>query len=40
MAFGPALRMIVLRLDGMIQRPLSQSLDEIWTLTWDAIKAR
>jgi len=40
MAFGPALRMIVLRLDGMIEHPLPESLDEVWSLTWDAIKAR
>ena len=40
MAFGPALRMIVLRLDGMIGQPLPDSLDELWALTWDAIKAR
>lgn len=40
MAFGPALRMIILRLDGLIEYPLLESLDEIWALTWDAIKAR
>ena len=40
MTFGPALRMIVLRLDGMIEHPLPESLDLVWSPTWDAIKAR
>jgi len=39
LVFGPALRMIVLRLDGMIEKPLPESLDELWELTWGGIKA-
>ena len=39
LAFGPALRMISLRLDGMIERPLSDGADEVWNATWTAIAA-
>lgn len=38
MVFGPAIRMIVLRLDGMIEKPLPESLEELWELTWGGVK--
>ena len=38
LAFGPALRMISLRLDGMIPTHLPELLDELWTLTWNGMK--
>ncbi|MCB1802772.1 MAG: TetR/AcrR family transcriptional regulator [Gammaproteobacteria bacterium] len=37
LAFGPALRMISLRLDGMVEHPLPSCLDEIWASTWSAL---
>lgn len=40
LAFGPALRMISLRLDGMIERPLTDSAQQVWAATWDALGAR
>lgn len=39
MAFGPALRMISLRLDGMVPTPLPEHTDELWILTWNGLKA-
>lgn len=39
LAFGPALRMISLRLDGLIQTPLPNSLDDLWERTWAGIRA-
>ena len=36
--FGPALRMISLRLDGVIEDPLPDKLDALWALTWSAIR--
>ena len=38
MAFGPALRMISLRLDGMIPTPLPEVLDALWEASWSALK--
>lgn len=38
LAFGPALRMISLRLDGMVPTPLTQTLEELWETTWAALK--
>jgi AcrR family transcriptional regulator len=40
LAFGPALRLISLRLDGMVEDPLPGKLDELWSLTWSAIQNR
>ena len=39
LAFGPALRMISLRLDGMVPTALPESTDELWDMTWAGIKA-
>jgi AcrR family transcriptional regulator len=38
MAFGPALRVISLRLDGMIPTPIPTMLDALWETTWSALK--
>ncbi|MCB0253935.1 MAG: TetR/AcrR family transcriptional regulator [Anaerolineae bacterium] len=38
MAFGPALRMISLRLDGMIPTPLPEMMDALWETTWLALR--
>lgn len=38
LAFGPALRMISLRLDGLIPDPLPESLDSLWEMTWSCIR--
>ena len=35
--FGSALRMISLRLDGMLEQPLEKYLDEIWTCAWQSV---
>ncbi len=35
--FGPALRLIHLKLDGVIQRPLSEYFDEIWNAAWEGL---
>ncbi|MDJ0873054.1 MAG: TetR/AcrR family transcriptional regulator [Gammaproteobacteria bacterium] len=35
--FGPALRMIQLRLDGMIAAPLPDYLDELWLHSWRTV---
>lgn len=39
LAFGPALRMISLRLDGMISDPLPDATGELWDMTWAGIRA-
>jgi AcrR family transcriptional regulator len=35
--FGGALRMINLRLDGILERPLDEYLDEIWSCAWRSV---
>ena len=35
--YGPAIRMVQLRLDGIIDRPLFGALDELWACSWRAI---
>ncbi|MEN8133845.1 MAG: TetR/AcrR family transcriptional regulator [Pseudomonadota bacterium] len=35
--FGGALRMISLRLDGVLDRPLEEYLDEIWSSAWRSV---
>lgn len=35
--FGGALRMISLRLDGVLERPLDEYLDEIWSCAWRSV---
>jgi AcrR family transcriptional regulator len=37
--FGPALRLIHLKLDGVVQRPLSEYFDEIWDAAWEGLAA-
>ena len=37
--FGGALRLIAARLDGVLDRPLEQFLDEAWTCGWRSIAA-
>lgn len=37
--FGPALRLIHLKLDGVVQRPLSEYFDEIWDAVWEGLAA-
>ncbi|CAL1240642.1 TetR/AcrR family transcriptional regulator [Candidatus Methylocalor cossyra] len=36
-AYGGAIRMIGLRLDGVIEQPLSGYLEELWAHTWQAL---
>lgn len=36
--FGGALRMINLRLDGILERPLQEYLDEIWQCAWQSVR--
>jgi AcrR family transcriptional regulator len=38
-AFGPALRLIALRLDGLIEQPPGEQLDALWEATWASIGA-
>lgn len=38
-AYGPALRMISLRLDGLILTPLPEYADQVWDTAWRAIRA-
>lgn len=38
LAFGPALRMISLRLDGLVPDPLPGRLDSLWDMTWACIR--
>lgn len=35
--FGGALRMIMLRLDGVLDRPLQEYLEEVWGCGWQAV---
>lgn len=35
--FGGAIRMITSRLDGVLDKPLSDYLDDIWTCSWRAV---
>ncbi len=35
--FGGALRMISLRLDGILERPLEEYMDEIWMCAWRSV---
>lgn len=35
--YGPALRMIQLRLDGMVPDPLTVHVDELWTHAWRSV---
>lgn len=37
LAFGPALRLIALRLDGLLDRPPGEQLDALWETTWEVI---
>ncbi len=37
--FGGALRLINLRLDGILERPLGDYLDEIWDCAWRSVSA-
>lgn len=36
--FGGALRMINLRLDGVLEKPLEEYLDEIWRCAWQSVR--
>ncbi|HID48568.1 MAG TPA: TetR/AcrR family transcriptional regulator [Chromatiales bacterium] len=36
--FGGALRMINLRLDGILERPLQDYLDQIWRCAWQSVR--
>ena len=38
LAYGPALRMISLRLDGVVLKPLPGALDDLWEATWQALR--
>jgi AcrR family transcriptional regulator len=35
--FGPALRLIHLKLDGVLTKPLAAYLDEIWSAVWQGV---
>lgn len=37
--FGGGLRMISLRLDGILENPLQQYLDEVWSASWRSVSA-
>ncbi len=37
--FGGALRLINLRLDGILERPLGEYLDELWEAAWRSVAA-
>ena len=37
--FGPALRLIHLKLDGVLAKPLSAYFDEIWSAIWEGVAA-
>ena len=37
--YGGAIRMITSRLDGVVDRPLNDYLDDIWTCSWRAVAA-
>ncbi|PLX32929.1 MAG: TetR family transcriptional regulator [Hyphomicrobiales bacterium] len=37
MVYGPALRLIQLRLDGLIDTALTEYLDDIWEMSWNAV---
>lgn len=37
LAFGPALRLIALRLDGLLDRPPGDQLDPLWDATWQSL---
>lgn len=36
--YGPAIRLIQLRLDGIFERPLTGALDEVWDCAWRAVE--
>lgn len=38
--FGGPIRMIVARLDGVLQVPLSDHLDEVWRCAWSSVATR
>lgn len=38
-AYGPALRMISMRLDGLIKKPLPPYVDVVWDAAWRSIRA-
>lgn len=38
--FGGSIRMITSRLDGLLPKPLSSYLDDIWTCSWRAVTAK
>lgn len=38
--FGGPIRMIVARLDGVLQAPLSRHLDEVWGCAWRSVATR
>lgn len=35
--FGPALRLIHLKLDGVLKKPLCEYFDEIWNAVWQGL---
>lgn len=37
--FGGTIRMITLRLDGLIEKPLPSYIDDIWACSWRAVSA-
>jgi TetR/AcrR family transcriptional regulator, repressor of fatR-cypB operon len=39
LAFGPALRLIALRLDGLLEQAPGEQLDALWEATWESIAA-
>jgi hypothetical protein len=39
LAFGPALRLIALRLDGLLDQAPGEQLDALWEATWESIAA-
>lgn len=38
LAYGPAIRMMVLRLDGLLEQPVSNELAPLWEASWNAIR--
>lgn len=38
--FGPALRLVSLRLDGVISTPLSEMADDVWHTSWNGVRDR
>ncbi len=38
--YGPAIRLLQLRLDGIIERPLFELLDELWDSSWRSLSTK